>query len=467
MARAGDARLPLPWGRVRNGVTTQEEPNASCGRCGALLAVGDLEGLCSRCLARFMLMGRTTLSPASVSDSRGVGTGPQLSCPQCGHAIALVGGASTSESVAEAPGMSGGEVSESLGAHPVVDRYQILEQIGEGGFGVVYLAEQVAPIRRQVALKVIKAGMDSREVVVRFRAEQQALALLDHPNVAHVYDAGATRAGRPYFAMELVRGLPITEHCRSLGLGVAERLRLFIAACRAVQHAHQKGIIHRDLKPANIMVMLDGEAAIPKVIDFGIAKALGYSLTERTLQTRQGQPLGTPAYASPEQLGAIVLDVDTRSDIYSLGVVLYELLTGELPFDFDQWRQGGIAEVQQRLLREEPRKPSTCLGARHRREKRGADDRLGSRVSPTAEQLKGDLDWIVMRCLEKNRNRRYESASALADDLEHHLLHSFVRGGRLSAAGREHGGFPCGGRRVADRGGRRGCAREADQSGMR
>ncbi|MGA3284254.1 MAG: protein kinase [Verrucomicrobiota bacterium] len=295
-----------------------------------------------------------------------------------------------------------------------IGHYKLLEEIGEGAFGRVFMAEQTEPVCRKVALKIIKAGMDTREVIARFEAERQALALMDHPNIAKVLDAGATETGRPYFVMELVRGIPITAYCEQQQLSTAGRLQLFMKVCHAVQHAHQKGIIHRDLKPTNILVtLIDGEA-VPKVIDFGIAKALGQKLTEKTLFTAFQQMVGTPAYMSPEQAALSGVDVDTRSDIYSLGVLLYELLTGVTPFDQETLRKAALDEIC-RLIREtEPPKPSTRLTQLARSQK--------SEVrSQKWKEVHGDLDWIVMKCLEKDRARRYETANSLADDIERHL----------------------------------------------
>lgn len=308
------------------------------------------------------------------------------------------------------------------GAGDMIGRYKLIRQLGEGGFGTVYLADQSAPVRRQVALKVIKPGMDSREVIARFEAERQALALMNHPHIAKVHDAGTTESGRPYFVMELVEGRSITAFCTAEDLDIAERLGLFIDVCAAVQHAHQKGIIHRDLKPANILVPVhDGEPLV-KVIDFGIAKAIGSESTGRTLFTQPGRMIGTPQYMSPEQAELNPQAVDTRSDIYSLGVILYELLTGATPLEADRLRTAPYAEVQ-RLIREViPPKPSTKLTVSPNA--RGSGPHSHAAVSPRA--LRGDLDWIVLRALEKDPERRYESAGALAEDLHRFLQHKPV-----------------------------------------
>jgi len=300
-------------------------------------------------------------------------------------------------------------------------RYRLLEIIGEGGFGTVWMAEQQEPVRRRVALKIIKLGMDTRQVVARFEAERQALALMDHPNIARVFDAGATDVGRPYFVMELVQGLPITEYSDACRLSTRERIELLLPVCQAVQHAHQKGVIHRDLKPSNILVIDQDGRAVPKVIDFGVAKAIEEPLTDKTLFTRYAQFLGTPAYMSPEQAGLGGLDIDTRSDIYSLGVLLYELLTGQPPLDPRQLRHAGHEAVLQAIREIEPPKPSTRLSAlkaedltivaSHRREDPQRLPRL----------VRGDLDWIVLKALEKDRARRYETANGLTADLRRYL----------------------------------------------
>jgi len=314
-----------------------------------------------------------------------------------------------------------------------VGPYRILERLGEGGFGVVYLAQQEEPVRRQVALKVIKLGMDTRQVIARFEAERQTLALTDHPNIARVLDAGATEAGRPYFVMELVRGLPLCEYCDRHRLALRERLELFVDVCRGVQHAHQKGIIHRDLKPSNVLVTVQDGRPVPKVIDFGVAKATHSRLGAGTLHTEQGQLIGTPVYMCPEQAEMSGLDVDTRADIYSLGAVLYELLTGSTPFDSARLREVGLSEVQRILREEDPPPPSQrvrALGAEERAERATA---RGLEGGSFPSRLRGDLDWIVGKCLEKDRTRRYETADALAADLRRHLANEAVLAGAPSA----------------------------------
>jgi len=343
----------------------------------------------------------------------------------------------------------------------VIGPYKLLEQIGEGGMGVVYMAEQAKPVRRKVALKIIKPGMDTRQVVARFDAERQALALMDHPNIAQVHDAGATEAGRPYFVMELVKGVPITEYCDCNRLAIDERLELFVLVCQAVQHAHQKGIIHRDLKPSNILVTLIDAAAVPKIIDFGVAKAMGQQLTEKTLFTGFAELIGTPLYMSPEQAAFCGVDVDTRSDIYSLGVLLYELLTGTTPFDVKNLRAAGYDEMRRIIREQEPPKPSTRIllpdtisplpkgGIRGGalllvRGRRGGKQGLPPSTlhttvtTPTSgastisanrqtdprrlrKSLRGELDWIVMKALEKDRNRRYDTANGFGVDVQRYL----------------------------------------------
>jgi serine/threonine protein kinase len=305
------------------------------------------------------------------------------------------------------------------GPGTVIGPYKLREQIGEGGMGVVCVAEQTQPVRRKVALKIIKPGMDTRQVIARFEAERQALAMMDHPNIARVHDGGATKSGRPYFVMELVRGIPITEYCDRERLSIPERLELVVQVCRAVQHAHQKGIIHRDLKPSNILVTIIDGVAVPKVIDFGVAKATGSSLTERTVYTAFHQFIGTPLYMSPEQADLSGMDVDTRSDIYSLGVLLYELLTGTTPFDQETFRQAAFDEVRRIIREQEPPRPSTRLSTLEATattsSSRKSDPRSLSKL------MRGELDWIVMKCLEKNRTRRYETAGGLALDIRRYL----------------------------------------------
>ena len=301
-----------------------------------------------------------------------------------------------------------------------IGRYQLLSVLGEGGMGIVYLAEQKHPIRRQVALKVIKPGMDSKHVIARFEAERQALALLDHPNIAHVYDAGTTENGRPYFVMEYVKGLSITEHCDRHKLTIEDRLNLFRQVCHAVHHAHQKGIIHRDIKPSNILISTQYDQVIPKIIDFGVAKALAQPLTERTLVTEQGQLFGTPEYMSPEQADMANEDIDTRSDIYSLGVLLYVLLTGVLPFDSTTFREGGIEHIRQVIRETDPKTPSTRLSSLGEEAKKVAQSRR-IEVAALARCLHKELEWIPLKAMRKERSERYRSASELADDIENYL----------------------------------------------
>lgn len=315
--------------------------------------------------------------------------------------------------------MQTASITETVGER--IGRYKLLQQIGEGGCGVVYMAEQLEPVRRQVALKIIKLGMDTKQVIARFEAERQALALMDHPNIAKVLDAGSTETGRPYFVMELVRGTKITEFCDKHLLTNQERLKLFIQVCQAVQHAHQKGIIHRDLKPSNILVTLNDGVPLPKVIDFGIAKATQDRLTDKTLFTAFEQFIGTPAYMSPEQAEMNAQGVDTRSDIYSLGVLLYELLTGRTPFESQKLLQAGVDEIRRIIREQEPQRPSTKLSTLQAGELTATATSRQTKPPQLIHTIRGDLDWIAMKALEKDRNRRYETVNGLAADIRRHL----------------------------------------------
>ncbi len=315
-------------------------------------------------------------------------------------------------------GLESATLSQHIGM--AIGPYRLMEQIGEGGFGLVFVAQQQQPVRRKVALKIIKPGTGSKEVLARFAAEQQAVAIMDHPNIAQVFDAGVTDDARPYFVMELVRGVPITQYCDLHQFDLRRRLELFVDVCSAVQHAHQKGVIHRDLKPSNVMVTLHDDKPVVKVIDFGVAKAIGQSLTDKTVYTRFFSLIGTPLYMSPEQAQMSGLDVDTRSDIYSLGVMLYELLTGTTPFERQRLDAAGYDEMRRIIMEEEPPRPSLRLTT------------LGEQISTVSatrriepkrlkSSVRGDLDWIVMKALDKDRRRRYESAAAMADDLRRYL----------------------------------------------
>jgi serine/threonine protein kinase/tetratricopeptide (TPR) repeat protein len=309
-----------------------------------------------------------------------------------------------------------------------IGHFRILQRIGEGGMGVVYLAEQEEPIRRRVALKLIKMGMDTEQVIARFESERQALALMNHPNIARVFDAGSTEQGRPYFVMEYIQGVPITDYCDTNRLNTGERLDLFLEICDGIQHAHQKGIIHRDIKSSNVLVTFQDERPVSKIIDFGVAKATAQRLTERTYFTEQGQLIGTPEFMSPEQAEMTGLDIDTRTDVYSLGVLLYELIVGVLPFDFQKLRQGGWERIRKTIRETEPQKPSTRITTLGESSKEVAK-RHGADLPTLRRQLKGDLDWIVMKAVEKDRTRRYASASELAADITRHLTHHPVMAG--------------------------------------
>jgi serine/threonine protein kinase/Tfp pilus assembly protein PilF len=322
----------------------------------------------------------------------------------------------------EAPALAATGEESGLHERPgtVIGPYRLVEQIGEGGMGLVFVAEQLYPVRRQVALKLIKPGMDTRQVIARFEAERQALALMDHPNIAKVLDAGATDAGRPYFVMELVKGVPVTGYCDENRLTPRQRLELFVSVCQAVQHAHQKGIIHRDLKPSNVLVASHDGTPVVKVIDFGVAKAVGQRLTDKTVSTQLTQLVGTPLYMSPEQAGLSGLDIDTRTDIYALGVLLYELLTGTTPFDRERLRRADYDEVRRIIREEEPARPSTRISTLGQAANTVSVNRQ-SDPQRLSQLIRGELDWIVMKALEKDRNRRYETANAFAMDVRRYL----------------------------------------------
>jgi serine/threonine protein kinase len=338
--------------------------------------------------------------------------GSFLEKPAAGEGI--TSGLATGEGI-----QPGAATPPTEGPGTLIGSYKLLQQIGEGGMGTVWMAEQQQPVRRLVALKVIKPGMDSAQVVARFEAERQALALMDHHNIARVFDGGATEGGRPYFVMELVKGVPIGRYCDEQRLTPRERLELFVPVCQAVQHAHQKGVIHRDLKPSNVLVAPYDGRPVPKVIDFGVAKATGQRLTEQTLFTAFGSVVGTLEYMSPEQAELNNQDIDTRSDIYSLGVLLYELLTGTTPLDQERLKKAGFLEVLRIIREEEPPRPSLRLSTS--RELLPASARRQAGPAELAKVVRGELDWIVMKALDKDRARRYETARDLARDLERYL----------------------------------------------
>ena len=363
------------------------KPSTKCPHCGAVLATDMLGGQCLSCLLQ-------------------LGLNPPHPDPE----------ATLRE-----------ESDQTEKADGRIGHYRLLKRIGEGGFGIVFLAQQEEPVRRQIALKVIKPGMDTREVIARFEAERQALAVMDHPGIAKVFDGGTTAAGRPYFVMEFVDGVRITDYCDANGLSLNERLELFIPVCQAVHHAHEKGIIHRDLKPSNILVTEQDGHPVPKVIDFGIAKAaLGQRLTTQSLHTALQQFAGTPAYMSPEQAGLGGGDVDSRSDIYSLGMLLYELLISHPAFESEQLVEVAIDEVFRTIRTKEPRRPSTQLSTLTKERQTGIAQNRQTEPVKLHQLLRGDLDWVVMKALEKDRNRRYETAIGLAMDIQRHLGHEPV-----------------------------------------
>src|SRR5262249_52567912 len=316
-------------------------------------------------------------------------------------------------------GVTADEPPITEGPGTVIGPYKLKEQIGEGGMGLVFVAEQQHPVRRKVALKIIKPGMDSKQVIARFEAERQALAMMDHQNIAKVFDAGMTETGRPYFVMELVHGVPITDYCDANKLTPRQRLELFVPVCQAIQHAHQKGIIHRDIKPSNVLVTMYDDKPVPKVIDFGVAKAIEQRLTEKSVYTQFGALVGTFEYMSPEQAEMNAFGVDTRSDIYALGVLLYELLTGTTPLERPRLREAAYGEIVRLIKEEEPQRPSTRLSTSGTLAKVAAARK--TEPARLSRLMRGELDWVVMRCLEKDRSRRYDTASGLAKDVERYL----------------------------------------------
>lgn len=383
-----------------------------CKRCGRPLPRHQSGGNCPWCLFAAVLQAPQPTAGTEPAARKEPGAAAPRDPP---NDPAKPGQQENGPRTAEAPQ----PLLETAGSR--IGRYKLLQPLGEGGFGIVYLAEQKEPVKRRVALKIIKLGMDTRQVVARFEAERQALAMMDHPNISKVLDAGATETGRPYFVMELVRGVPITRYCDEMCLGTTARLDLFIQVCQAIQHAHQKGIIHRDIKPSNVLVTLHDGVPVPKVIDFGIAKATQQELTDKTIFTQFHQMIGTPAYMSPEQAELSGLDIDTRSDIYSLGVLLYELLVGRTPLDGRELLRGGYDEIRRRIKEQDPPKPSTRVSTLEAQERVLLARQRNLEPSAFTAELRGDLDWIVLKALEKDRKRRYETANGLALDIRRYL----------------------------------------------
>ena len=389
-----------------------------CEKCDLPLTGQAMSGMCANCLLKLAL--EPPVEPTGMTGDEDPASEEPTEVLCFGDYAPEVDAASGSA----AP-------QETAGSH--IGRYTLQKIIGKGGFGTVWRAEQNEPVQRLVALKIIRIGMDTREFIARFEQERQALAMMDHPNIARVLDGGTTPGGRPYFVMELVPGVTITKFCDQQKLPLPARLELFIEVCRAIQHAHQKGIIHRDIKPSNVMVTLDGDKAVPKVIDFGIAKATQGKITEETVNTRFEQFIGTPVYMSPEQ-AAMVLDIDTRTDIYALGILLYELLTGKPPFDAKSLVSAGYEEMR-RIIREvEPPKPSSKLGTLSANERTTLANERKIEPGKLSRMVEPDLDWIVMKAIEKDRSRRYETVNGLALDIQRFLSDEPVSATPPSAA---------------------------------
>jgi len=403
-------------------------PTRACPKCGTPLPADAPQGHCPQCLLSLAAGAAPGPATAAALEQATLDSGTAA------FGVPPSGGSGGGPAKAGTPSPTVRLNSPTEKPGDTIGRYKLLQKVGEGGCGTVYMAEQSEPVRRKVALKVIKLGMDTKAVIARFDAERQALAMMDHPNIAKVLDAGATDAGRPYFVMELVRGIPITKYCDENHLDTPARLDLFTAVCSAIQHAHQKGIIHRDIKPSNILVTLHDGVPVPKVIDFGIAKATEARLTDLTLFTELHAFVGTPAYMSPEQAEMSGLDMDTRADIYSLGVLLYELLSGKLPFDPETLLKAGLDEMRRTIREVEPPKPSTRLSTVTGGDLSAIAKHRGTEAAKLSTLLRGDLDWIVMKALEKDRTRRYESASAFAQDIKRYLGNEAVLACPPSAA---------------------------------